>query len=70
MSHDMGSLPRVAHQVEKTEHLRSQKHLVDEALACETIFRTFSGRSTDSGQEPTCVEPTARAGGAKSFCSP
>ncbi len=43
---------------------------MEKALACEIVSRTFSGRSTDSRQEPTHVEPTVRAEGAKSFCSP
>ncbi len=43
---------------------------MNEALACEIVFRTFSGRSTDSRREPTLVEPTVQGEGAKSFCSP
>ncbi len=43
---------------------------MDKALACEIVFRKFSWRSTDSRREPTHVEPTVPAEGAKSYCSP
>lgn len=44
--------------------------LLDGALAWEIMFKTLSGRSSNSHQEANGAVPTAQAGGGKLFCLP